>query len=94
MVREQQPWLDVPFGEKDDAKAAGALWDWRAKRWYAPRPGMAELARWLPAHRDEAPPAEAESDLSLTRPVDETESDVLPRSPSRPRSCSPRPSGG
>ena len=22
MVREQQPWLDVPFGEKDDAKAA------------------------------------------------------------------------
>ena len=59
MVREQQPWLDVPFGEKDDAKAAGALWDWRAKRWYAPRPGMAELARWLPAHRDEAPPAEA-----------------------------------
>ena len=59
MVREQQPWLDVPFGEKDDAKAAGALWDWRAKRWYAPRPGMAELARWLPVHRDEAPPAEA-----------------------------------
>ena len=62
MVREQQPWLDVPFGEKDDAKAAGALWDWRAKRWYAPRPGMPELARWLPAHRDEAAPAEAESE--------------------------------
>lgn len=49
MVREQQPWLDVPFGEKDEAKAAGAQWDWRAKRWYAPRPGMPELARWLPA---------------------------------------------
>lgn len=48
MVREQQPWLDVPFGEKDEAKAAGAQWDWRAKRWYAPRPGMPELARWLP----------------------------------------------
>ena len=30
------------------AKAAGAQWDWRAKRWYAPRPGMPELARWLP----------------------------------------------
>ena len=92
MVREQQPWLDVPFGEKDDAKVAGALWDWRAKRWYAPRPGMAELARWLPAHRDEAPPAEAEPES------DEAGSDepdpVPPRSPSRPRSCSPRPSGG
>jgi hypothetical protein len=49
MAREQQPWLDVPFGEKDEAKAAGAQWDWRAKRWYAPRPGMPELARWLPA---------------------------------------------
>ena len=50
MVREQQPWLDVPFGEKDEAKAAGAQWDRRARRWYAPRPGMPELARWLPAH--------------------------------------------
>ncbi|MFC5140132.1 DUF5710 domain-containing protein [Actinomycetospora rhizophila] len=51
-MREQQPWLDVPFGEKDEAKAAGAQWDWRAKRWYAPRPGMPELARWLPAPAD------------------------------------------
>ena len=70
MVREQQPWLDVPFGEKDDAKAAGALWDWRAKRWYAPRPGMAELARWLPAHRDEAPPSEAAPDAPEPTPPD------------------------
>ena len=91
MVREQQPWLDVPFGEKDDAKAAGALWDWRAKRWYAPRPGMAELARWLPAHRDEAPPSEAGSDEAGS---DEPAPAAPTRSPSCPRSCSPRPSGG
>jgi len=51
MVREQQPWLDVPFDEKDEAKAAGARWDRRAKRWYAPRPGVPELERWLPATR-------------------------------------------
>jgi hypothetical protein len=76
MVREQQPWLEVPFGEKDDAKAAGALWDWRAKRWYAPRPGMAELARWLPAHRDEAAPAEAAPD--------EAESVEVPAGPTPP----------
>jgi Domain of unknown function (DUF5710)/Nuclease-related domain len=69
MVREQQPWLDVPFGEKDDAKTAGALWDWRAKRWYAPRPGMAELARWLPAHRDEVPPAEAAPEEAAPEPT-------------------------
>ncbi|PVZ14876.1 nuclease-like protein [Actinomycetospora cinnamomea] len=58
MVREQQPWLDVPYAEKDEARAAGARWDWRAKRWYAPRPGMAELERWLPVPRP-APDAAA-----------------------------------
>lgn len=39
-------WLDVPFGEKDEAKAAGARWDPRAKRWYAPRSGMSALEPW------------------------------------------------
>ena len=40
-------WLDVTFAEKNAAKAAGARWDGEARRWYAPRPGMAGLARWL-----------------------------------------------
>ncbi|WP_285730397.1 DUF5710 domain-containing protein [Nocardiopsis sp. ATB16-24] len=39
-------WLDVPYAEKDLAKAEGARWDPRARRWYAPRPGMAGLERW------------------------------------------------
>lgn len=39
-------WLDVPFGEKDQAKARGARWDPAARRWYAPRPGMPGLERW------------------------------------------------
>lgn len=39
-------WLDVPFEEKDEAKRRGARWDPQAKRWYAPRPGMAALERW------------------------------------------------
>ena len=92
MVREQQPWLDVPFGEKDDAKVAGALWDWRAKRWYAPRPGMAELARWLPAHRDEAHRPRLTLGGGATGRGCTGRTD--PSTPSRPRSCSPRPSGG
>lgn len=29
-------WLDVPFQQKDAAKAAGARWDPQARRWYAP----------------------------------------------------------
>lgn len=39
-------WLDVPYREKDEAKALGARWDPAAKRWYAPVNGMAGLQRW------------------------------------------------
>ena len=41
-------WLDVPFADKDEAKRLGARWDGEARRWYAPRPEMAGLARWAP----------------------------------------------
>lgn len=41
-------WLDVPFPEKDEAKALGARWDPEAKRWYAPRADVPELDRWAP----------------------------------------------
>jgi len=40
-------WLDVPYGEKDEAKAHGARWDPDARRWYAPRPDITGLARWM-----------------------------------------------
>jgi hypothetical protein len=40
-------WLDVPYAEKDEAKAQGAWWDSAARRWYAPKPGMTALDRWL-----------------------------------------------
>lgn len=49
MCKEQAvelDWLDVPFEEKDLAKAAGAKWAWVEKRWYAPEPCMTELERW------------------------------------------------
>lgn len=39
-------WLDVPFGEKDAAKAQGARWDPDARRWYAPGPNVPGLAPW------------------------------------------------
>ena len=39
-------WLDVPFADKDAAKRLGARWDQAARRWYAPRPGIAGLDRW------------------------------------------------
>lgn len=43
---DNRTWLDVPFSEKDEAKAQGARWDPAARRWYAPRPGMTALDRW------------------------------------------------
>jgi hypothetical protein len=48
MVAMERSWLDVPFGDKDAAKAAGARWDPQARRWYAPQPGMDCLGRWTP----------------------------------------------
>jgi Domain of unknown function (DUF5710) len=42
-------WLDVPYAEKDEAKAAGARWDSTAHRWYAPQPAMLLLQRWAAA---------------------------------------------
>lgn len=41
-------WLDVPFEQKEAAKAAGARWDREARSWYAPRAGIAALAAWSP----------------------------------------------
>jgi Domain of unknown function (DUF5710) len=45
-MADDRAWLDVPYAEKDEAKAQGARWDPAARRWYAPRPGMTALDRW------------------------------------------------
>lgn len=47
-TRTNRAWLDVPFGEKDAAKAQGARWDPAAKRWYDPRPPTDGLQPWAP----------------------------------------------
>lgn len=42
---ESRLWLEVPFSEKEAAKAAGARWDASRRSWYAPRPNMSQLQR-------------------------------------------------
>lgn len=43
-------YLDVPFSEKDEAKARGARWDAERKRWYAPEGADHSLfVQWMPA---------------------------------------------
>lgn len=42
--------LNVPYAEKDEARALGARWNPGKKRWYAP-PGVAldAFQKWMPA---------------------------------------------
>lgn len=44
-------YLNVPFSQKDQAKALGARWDSAQRQWYVP-PGveLAQFSPWLPAH--------------------------------------------
>ena len=43
-------YLDVPFKDKDQAKALGARWDAAVKKWYAPDgKDVAPFGAWLPA---------------------------------------------
>lgn len=45
-MAEERAWLDVPYDDKDDAKALGARWDPAVKRWYTLRPDTPGLDRW------------------------------------------------
>lgn len=43
-------YLDVPFKEKDEAKALGARWDAHERKWYVPEgKDVALFSAWLPA---------------------------------------------
>ncbi len=55
----EKVFLEVPFKEKDAAKAAGAKWDKEAKAWYAPAGAdLQALAKWVPQRQaDQALPA-------------------------------------
>ena len=47
--KEDRQYLAVPYTSRNEAKAAGALWDTTAKSWYAgPKADMEKLKGWLP----------------------------------------------
>lgn len=52
-LQTSRAYLDVPYAEKDQAKAIGARWDPQARRWYDPRPPTSGLDRW--ASRPDVP---------------------------------------
>jgi len=50
-------YLEVPFKEKDQAKALGARWDGATKKWYVPSDLSEQLEhfnRWIPADNQQA----------------------------------------
>lgn len=55
--------LDVPFAEKDAAKAAGARWHGEARRWCIDPAHREDVRQWLPAQEtwiSLVPPAEGD----------------------------------
>ena len=45
----EKTWLQVPYLEREEAKAAGAKWDRAEKSWYAPKgTDLTPLEKWLP----------------------------------------------
>jgi putative DNA primase/helicase len=53
-------WIDVPYPQKDEAKALGARWDRQEQSWYVPA-GVdpAPFARWTPATTPQARPKQS-----------------------------------
>lgn len=46
---KRRVYLDVPYAEKDQAKAAGAKWDRREKKWYVLQGmGHESIGKWMP----------------------------------------------
>src|SRR3546814_12918610 len=78
--KKSKIWLNVPYADKDDAKAAGARWDRQHKSWYA-REGvdMAAFSKW----RSAAAPTAADS-LS---PTEEFATFQIGRASCRERVC-------
>ena len=60
-TKTERQYLAVPYTERNSAKNAGALWDKKAKSWYAEKNAdMDILKQWLPENvRDQQPPAMA-----------------------------------
>lgn len=69
--------IDVPFGEKDEAKALGARWNGDARLWYVPKGVARKHFRWpdkeispgLQARLDDIDKAKAEAEAALLKPL-------------------------
>ena len=66
--------LNVPYAEKDEAKALGARWDRESQTWYAPSgTELGRLNRWLPRDLRGEPTLQASSETAGGKGVALTE---------------------
>jgi hypothetical protein len=66
----EKTWLNVPYKEKDEAKALGAKWDKQEKRWFAPEgTDLSQLQPWLPVENvrreEDFPPLSPQDEFAL-----------------------------
>jgi antirestriction protein ArdC/phage/plasmid primase-like uncharacterized protein len=66
----EKTWLNVPYKEKDEAKALGAKWDKQEKRWFAPEgTDLSQLQPWLPVENvkrvENFPPLSPQDEFAL-----------------------------
>jgi hypothetical protein len=74
--------LNVPFAEKDEAKALGARWDPARKCWYVQDRDLGPFARWVrEAGAPAAVPAKAPPRTGPAQPPVHCGCDVLPWEP-------------
>jgi hypothetical protein len=71
--------LNVPYPEKDEAKALGARWDPKGRFWYVPEGQAAtQFERWLPNTRESAQPSgNVQSNVGIVQPVRKQTADLF-----------------
>ena len=67
MQNSKKTYLNVPYAQKDAAKALGAKWDPAKKRWYAPADKDTSLFSKWQAHTETTAPQETKSKPGSSR---------------------------
>lgn len=63
----EKTYIAVPFGDRNEAKQAGALWDKQAKSWFAPEGApVANFEKWEKAEHQDKTQGESLPDKSVT----------------------------
>ena len=72
-MADSKTYLNVPFAQKDEAKALGARWDAANKKWFVPADKNITLfARWQP--QPDSLESNATTTITTSRPKSQTSS--------------------